>query len=161
MMQKYDIRLVEEHEAVNFYSILIEDEELTELEKFFEKFPIGCDYDYDIDIIISWLDKIGEKGALDRYFRPEGKFGDGVMAIPIDTGKLRLYCLRLSDKILIFGNGDIKDTRAWQESSTLSAYVEMLIDTSRFIASRIKDGNILLVDKEIIGNLTFTRNEKK
>ena len=43
MTQKYDIRLVEEHEAVNFYSILIEDEELTELEKFFEKFPIGCD----------------------------------------------------------------------------------------------------------------------
>lgn len=83
------------------------------------------------------------------------------MAIPIDIGKLRLYCLRLSDKILIFGNGDIKDTRAWQESSTLSTYVEMLIDTSRFIASRIKDGNILLVDKEIIGNLTFTRNEKK
>ena len=29
--------------------------------------------------------------------------------IPIDVGnKLRLYCLRLSDKILVFGNGGVK-----------------------------------------------------
>lgn len=166
MKQKYTIELVEEHDAVNFYSIRLDEEELSELERFFEKFPIGCEYDDEIDIIIAWLDKIGENGALERYFRPEGRYGDGVGVIPIDVGnKLRLYCLRISDKILVFGNGGIKDADSWQNSGTLAPYVEMyvemLIDTSRFIISRIRDGKIILVDKELVGDLTFTRNEKE
>ena len=128
---------------------------------FFEKFPEGSTYDGDIDTIIAWLDRIGETGALERYFRYEGKFGDGVSAIPIDTGNLRLYCIRLSDKILIFGNGGVKHCLRWQESETLTEYVEILIDTSRFISSRMSNGTICVVDKEIIGNLNFSRDEKK
>lgn len=115
-----------------------------------------------INVILSWMDKIAENGALERYFRPEGRYGDGVGVIPIDVGnKLRLYCLRLSDRILVFGNGGVKDSKSWEESDTLAPYVELLMDTSRFISSRIKDGTVVLVDKEIIGNLNFTRSEKK
>ncbi len=161
MTQKYSIELIEEHEAVNFYSVHLDNEELSELERFFEKFPEGCEYDEDMDTIIAWLDRIGENGAFERYFRYEGKYGDGVSAIPIETNNLRLYCIRLSDKILIFGNGGVKDCASWQESETLAQYVETLLDTSRFIASRISNGLMYLVDKEIIGDLKFTRNEKK
>ncbi|MBR1557982.1 MAG: hypothetical protein IJ647_09540 [Prevotella sp.] len=162
MRQEYSVELIEEYEKVNFYSIRMKDAELTELEAFFEKFPEGCEYDDEIDVVISWLDQIAERGALECYFRPEGKFGDGVGVIPIELGnKIRLYCLRLSDKILVFGNGGIKDAKSWQESETLAPYVKMLIDTSRFISSRIKDGTIVLVDKEIVGNLKFTRYEEE
>lgn len=162
MGQKYQIELIEEYENINFYSIQLDGEELSELERFFEKFPEGCPYDAEVDVILSWMDKIAEKGALERYFRPEGRYGDGVGVIPIDVGnKLRLYCLRLSDKILVFGNGGIKDAKSWEESPTLAPYVELLMDTSRFISSRVKNGTVLLVDKEIIGNLNFTRNEKE
>ena len=161
MTQKYFIELIEEHDAVNFYSIHLNKEELSELERFFEKFPEGSAYDDDIDTIIAWLDRIGESGALERYFRYEGKYGDGVSAIPIETSKLRLYCITLSDKILIFGNGGIKDCAAWQESDTLAEYVETLIDASRFIASRLSNGTLYVIDKELIGNLDFSRNEKK
>ena len=115
-----------------------------------------------IDVIISWLDKIAEIGALERYFRPEGHYGDGVGVIPIDVGnKVRLYCLRLSDKILVFGNGGVKDSPTWEESEELAPYVKLLIDTSRFISSRIKNGTIVLVDKEIIGDLYFSRDEEE
>lgn len=161
MTRKYFIELIEEHDAVNFYSVHLSEEELSELERFFDKFPEGCEYDEDIDTIIAWLDKIGENGALERYFRNEGRYGDGVSAIPIETSNLRLYCIRLSDKILVFGNGGIKDCTTWQQSETLSDYVETLVDTSRFIASRISGGTLYLIDKEIIGNLNFTRDEKK
>lgn len=162
MAQRYCIDLVEEYPNVNFYSIKLEGEELTEIERFFEKFPEGCEYDDEIDVVLSWIDKIAEKGALERYFRPEGRYGDGVGVIPIDVGnKIRLYCLRLSDKILIFGNGGIKDSRSWEESEGLSFYVKLLIDTSRFISTRIKDGSIVIVDKNIIGNLNFIRDEEK
>lgn len=87
MQQHYRIELVEEYDKVNFYSIHMDGKELTELESFFEKFPIGCEYDEDIDVIIAWMDKI--------------------------------------------------------------------------ISSRMSDGSVILVDKEIIGNLNFTRNEEE
>ncbi|MDE5886541.1 MAG: hypothetical protein K2H46_03025 [Muribaculaceae bacterium] len=161
MKQKYSIELIEEHKAVNFYSLRMENKEYSELEDFFEKFPIGSPYDRDVDIIISWLDRIGEIGALERYFRYEGNFKDGVSAIPIETSNLRLYCIRLSDHILIFGNGDIKDCKTWQESHSLEKIVEILKDTSRYITSRIANGTLFIVDKELIGNLNFIRNEKK
>lgn len=155
MKREYYLELIEEHDSANLYSIHLEGEELSELERFFDKFPVGSIYDEDIDVILAWLDKIGEKGALERYFRPEGKYGDGVCAIPIDTNKLRLYCIRLTDKILIFGNGGVKDADCWENSETLSQYVELLIETSKFISSRIKDGRILIIDKEILGDLNF------
>ena len=99
---------------------------------------------------------------MERYFRPEGRYGDGVGVIPIEVGnKIRLYCLRLSDKILVFGNGGVKDASTWEESETLAPYVRLLKDTSRFISLRIKDGTIVLVDKDIIGDLNFSRNEKE
>ena len=162
MKQHYCIELVEEHENVNFYSIRLEGNVLTELEDFFVRFPIGCKYDEEIDVIIAWMDRIAEKGALERYFRPEGKHGDGVGVIPIDVGnKIRLYCLRISDNVLIFGNGGIKNTAKWEDDKNLSRYVELLIDTSRFIRSRLRNDTILLVGKEMIGNLNFDRNEKE
>jgi len=117
---------------------------------------------YGFYILVAWLDRIGENGALERYFRLKGKYGDGVGVIPIDIGnKLRLYYLRISDKILIFSSGGIKDASSWQNSETLAPYMEMLIGTSRFVASRIKNGKIILEDKELIGNLNFTRYENE
>lgn len=161
MAQQYSIELIEEHDAVNYYSIQMDDEALSELERFFEKFPEGSPFDEDVDTIIAWLDKIGETGALERYFRYEGRYGDGVSSIPIETSNLRLYCIRLSDRILIFGNGGIKDCATWQDSESLTEYVEMLVDTSRFIASRLANGTLYMVDKELIGNLNFSRDETK
>lgn len=161
MAQRYSIELIEEHDAVNFYSIQMDEDALSELERFFEKFPEGCPFDEDVDTIIAWLDKIGETGALERYFRYEGRYSDGVSAIPIETSNLRLYCIRLSDRILIFGNGGVKDCATWQDSESLTEYVEMLVDTSRFITSRLANGTLYMVDKELIGNLNFSRDEKK
>ena len=157
MSQRYCLELFEENDNLNLYTIRLKDEKLTEFEKFIDKFPNDCKYKEDIDIIISWIEKITEKGALSRYFKPEGKYGDGVGAIPIETNNIRLYCLRLSDKILILGNGGIKDADTWQDSPTLRPFVELLIDTSRFINTRRQKGNIQLNDKTIAGNLNFVR----
>ena len=162
MKFKFYVELIEEHDKVNFYSIHFEEKALSELEDFFEKFPIGCKYDEEMDVIVSWLDKIAERGALERYFRPEGRYGDGVGVIPIDVGnRIRLYCLRISDQILIFGNGGVKDADSWEHSHTLSPIVKTLIDTSRFITSRIHDGSIRVHNKDLVGNFNFTSYEKE
>jgi hypothetical protein len=48
---------------------------------------------------------------------------DSVAAIPIEGGKLRLYCLRLSEQIVILGNGGAKTTQAYEEDPRLYGYV--------------------------------------
>ena len=52
-----------------------------------------------------------------------------VAALSIDSRKLRLYCLRISDQIMILGNGGVKTTRTYQEDEELSGYV---MDLQRF-----------------------------
>lgn len=164
MKRTYTIELFEEYETVNFYSIRFEGDNYTEVEKFLSKFPKGSEFDKDIDTILVWLENISKRGALERYFRPEGKYGDGVGTVPISIGnRVRLYCLRLSDSMLILGNGGVKEVDAWQSSSSLSSYVKLLIDTSRFIQHRKQNKQIVFSnrDKELKGNLKFTRDEKE
>ena len=58
---------------------------------------------------------------------------DRVCAIPLLTsyrqkqkGTLRLYCIRISDKLLITGGGGIKTTRTYNEDDTLANHVKTL-----------------------------------
>jgi hypothetical protein len=151
---KVKIELFEEHEKVNFYTLRIEDED-TEIEKFFNKFPSDCEFDEDIQIIIRWIDKIGSIGALERYFRPEGKYSDNVSAIPIEISKVRLYLLRISESIIILGNGDIKTTKTYNEDFTLSHIVELLQSVDRFIKSRLDKGSLAIKNRVLKGKKTF------
>lgn len=156
MKHQIQIELFEEYPAANFYTLRVDDDELTEVEKFLEKFPEGCKYDEDMEKIISWLDKISCIGAKERYFRPEGRFGDGVGAIPIEAGRIRLYCIRINDHLLIVGNGGEKNVRAWQDSPELARYVRTLKAAANVIKRRTKNDEMrILNEMEIIGNLTF------
>ena len=138
MKQRYELEVFESYDNINLYTIRLESDSNSEAEKFFLKFPYGSEYDKDVDEIISWIDKIAETGALERYFRPEGPYQSGISALPIDLGNsVRLYCIRYSDNILIIGNGGIKDADTWQNSSS-AEYVRFLIDTIQFIKSRLR-----------------------
>lgn len=73
MKRKIGIEVYEEHDQVNFYTLRYEGEN-TETDKFLDKFPEGCKYEEDIDILIKAIEQIGVRGAKERYFRPEGRF---------------------------------------------------------------------------------------
>lgn len=154
MNSKIQIELFEEHENVNFYTLRFHGEE-TEVDKFFDQFPEGCEYDEDIDIIIKWIDHIGERGALERYLKPEGKMTDNVWAIPIETNSLRLYVLRLSDEILILGNGGLKTSKTYNVDQLLNSCVELLQELDGYIKARIAKGDLTIFRKQIFGNTTF------
>jgi len=151
---KVEIELFEEHDKVNFYTIRVQNEE-TEIDKFFECFPEGCEYDEDIDIIIKWIDEIAERGALERYLRPEGKINDNVWAIPIETASLRLYVLRITDEIIILGNGGIKKTETYNEDEHLRECVELLQKIDGCLRSRVRVGKVTIYRKQLFGSLTF------
>ena len=112
MKRKIVIELLENHENVNFYTIRFVDEGTSEFEKFYDKFDGKEEFNEDLDKIVYWMGKIGEQGALERYFRPEG---GKLKALPIDTSKLRLYCYKVTEGIVVLGNGGIKKTKTYNE----------------------------------------------
>ena len=69
MNSKFAIELFEEHQNATFYTIRFEDES-SEFDKFLDKFPPDGEYDDDVNIIITWLGKIGMRGKLRMMFVP-------------------------------------------------------------------------------------------
>ena len=104
MKKKTTLELVEQSEKVSLYSISFAMDRKTEFECFLNKFEKEASLNRDYQRIIYALSIILEKGALERYFRPEGKQDDSLNALPIENSRIRLFCLRISDEILILGN---------------------------------------------------------
>lgn len=64
---------------------------------------------------------------------------DSVVALSVLKSKLRLYCLRLTDKILILGNGGVKNTRTDEEDDTLQGYVMDLQKFERLLKQEVQN----------------------
>lgn len=105
--------------------------------------------------IVQLVDKIAEQGAMERFFRPEGKMRDSGVALPVLRSKLRLYCLRLSDRILILGNGGVKDSRTYQEDDSLRGYVLTLQKFEELLKEGQRDGTVTITAKTIETDKTF------
>ena len=151
MKKNTTLEMVAQSEKVSLYSISFEKDRTTEFERFMLKFESESSLNRDFLRIIYALQKIMEEGALERFFRPEGSMKDNVCALPIESGKLRLYCLRLSDRILIIGNGGIKETRTYQEDETLLGYVMDLQKFDLLLKQYIEKGWLSVEEKQISG----------
>ncbi len=115
------------------------------------KFKDNSTLNYDFQRILLALEKIIDRGALERFFRIEGKMNDRVSALAIDSRKLRLYCLRISDQILIVGNGGVKTTRTYQENEQLSGYVMDLQRFDELLKQAQQNGSITIEKNMIVG----------
>ncbi len=102
-----------------------------------------------------FVEQIIDNGALERYFRREGRMDDSVVALPVLKSRLRLYCLRLTDKILIIGNGDVKNSRTYQKDETLQGYVIDLQKFERILKQEERLGNVKITESEIITDKNF------
>ena len=113
----------------------------------FEKFLLTYkdQYAQDVQILIRRIDIIKENGAEDRFFRYEGSKRDRVMALPshLDTSNLRGYCLKISHKILILGNGGIKQTQTYQEDVNLHVRNLQKID---IIIKKLENRRIITIN---------------
>ncbi len=137
-MTTAQLKLVSQGECATLYTIQFNGEDLAEFQKFIEKFKDNATLQRDYQIIMRAISEMLARGAFERYFRPEGKMSDNVCALPIYSGKLRLYCIRLSDKILVAGNGGIKNTKTYQDSEELKGYVMDLQKFDNLIKVAVK-----------------------
>ena len=64
---------------------------------------------------------------------------------------MRLYCLRISDSVLIVGNGGIKRTKTYEEDESLNGYVITLQKLDKLHNHAIKSGKVIIEETMISG----------
>lgn len=151
IMKAAQLKTIEQNDNVSLYSICFNGNNVSEYEDFLMKFKDNSQLNQDFQRIIVALEKIIERGALERFFRIEGKMNDHVSALSLDSRSLRLYCLRISDQILILGNGGVKTTRTYEEDETLSGYVMDLQQFDKLLVEAQKNGSITIEKNMIVG----------
>lgn len=149
MKKKTTLELIEQSQKVSLYSISFEIDRTTEFERFLRKFEAEASLNTDYQKVLYALSIILDKGALERYFRPEGHMNDNLCALPIESGKIRLYCLRISDEILILGNGDVKQTVTYKEDAKLLGYAMDLQKFDQLLRKDIEDGIVTIEEREL------------
>jgi hypothetical protein len=150
-MRTAKLKTIEQSENVGLYSICFNGNDLSEYEQFVKKFLDDATLNQDFQKVFRAIHRIMANGALERYFRPEGRFKDNLTALSIDSKVLRLYCLRISDQILIVGNGGAKTTRTYEENEELSGYVIDLQKFDRLLAQELESGKIKIEQNVITG----------
>lgn len=149
MKKRTTLELVEQSEKVSLYSISFAMDRTTEFERFLSKFEEEASLNIDYQKILYALSIILTKGALERYFRPEGNMNDHLCALPIESGRLRLYCLRISDEILILGNGGVKTSQTYEQDARLYGYALDLQKFDMLLRKDIEDGIVTIEEKEL------------
>lgn len=154
-MSEVELILLNDTGNCTLYSILFSTESESEYERFYSKFIEDAKLNPDLLRIVQVVDRIAEQGALERFFRYEGKMNDSVVALPLLKSKLRLYCLRLSNTILILGNGGVKSSRTYEEDDSLRGYVLTLQKFEELLKEGPRDGSIIITEKTIETDKTF------
>ena len=154
-MSEVELILLNEGNRCTLYSIQFTSEDESEYERFYSKFIEDAKLNRDLLRIVQLVDKIAEEGALERLFRPEGKMKDSVVALPVLSSKLRLYCLRLSDGILILGNGGVKQSRTYEEDDSLRGCVLTLQKFEELLKEGQRDGSVIVTERSIETDNTF------
>ena len=154
-MSEVELLLVDSSDKCTLYTIQFLSYDKNEFEKFIAKFRNDAELNPDFQAIMRFLEQIMSNGALERYFRREGKMNDSVVALPVLKSKLRLYCLRLTNRILVIGNGDVKNSRTYEEDNTLQGYVIDLQKFERLLKQEIRSGNVEITESQIVTDKTF------
>lgn len=143
-MGKFELIL--ETDKVSMYSPKFDGEANNEFEKFLlaNRNQTHPQLKKFFDAILSVIEKMGETGAYERYFRPEG---GNVKAVPtyVDiprvnrkVGKMRLYCLRISDRMLILGGGAVSTSQKYEDDPVLLTIIGELQDIEDHIRRIVK-----------------------
>lgn len=148
-MSEVELYLIQEGENCTIYTLQFLRDVEAEFEKFVTKFREDAEYSEDFSRIAAFITRIAKIGALERYFRPEGKMNDSVVALPVTSSKLRLYCLRLSDKILVLGNGGVKTSQRYEDDNLLNGYVVTLQKFEELLRQEVANGNVNITESTI------------
>jgi len=130
-VNSFIIESFKEYPRVHFYTVRWDEAEESETDRFQARFAQEEEYLEELLEILTLIEDIGEnRGATDKIF---GRFENRATAIPpnfplkieniqfqFPENRLRLYCVRLTEEIVILFNGGIKTSHSAQDSPDLS-----------------------------------------
>lgn len=130
-LEKFD----DQGSRCTFYTVRWEEVEWSETDKFFDKYESATNFERPIQELAVFLTKkIGnDVGALEDFFRfentaqalpPSGKHKVGEITINYGNFPLRLYCLRISDSLVVLFGGGEKTAENAQGGKTSMAFHE-------------------------------------
>lgn len=152
------IQLFKAFHKVNYYTFLVEGRTQSETDSFFSRFEQDTQLANDVNLLVTWMTEIGQRrGASQRYFR----FENDANALPPparimaelgdDYCRLRLYCIRLSDEVVILANGGLKIGRTVQDSPDLMTKFRFANKMASQLNELIQSGELIMDGKEIVG----------
>jgi hypothetical protein len=160
--QYVNLQVFRDFRKVRFYTFQIEDENESETAKFFNKMKNIQDIEADLNRLAQWIVEIGQNhGALLELFRfeeeahalpppPKGQRRVGITQI--ENNDLRLYCVWISESIVILANGGIKKSATVQGTPELMPHFRLAKTLGRQINQLITEGAFQYKGKEILGS---------
>ncbi len=142
------------YSKVHYYSVYVDNKPLVEFRDFAARMSMDKTDRTELDEINRYIERIGQKfGAYPHHFKSE----DAAEALPPpyhffeselggDYG-LRLYCIRLTQSIVILLNGDRKTALKVQECQNCYSHFDLARKLAKRITTAIVDGDIK-IDEE-------------
>lgn len=124
------IEEVEQFDKVTYYTVRFDDRDASEFENFLSKHQDDPTINDEYNDLISWITKIGnEIGAKPTYFRQENRANalpPPSRLVEIDyLQNLRLYCMWVSESIIILFNGAIKTQNTAQACPNVKPHFDL------------------------------------
>lgn len=161
--RKGKLELVIESGHISIYSPKYDGDLLTEFEKFMSNYSslTQTQLKKDFDAIVALINKmLNDCGARENLFRLEG---NNIKAIPLciaqrrrDIGTIRLYCIRISDRLLIIGNGGIKTVSKFEEDPVLLGIVNELRDIEHQVFVETRKAHVEYEDYQAMKTILDT-----
>jgi hypothetical protein len=149
---------------VCFYTARFDDEELSETEKFIRRIlktpELEQEYGEEMDRLTQGFQLIGNVyGARSQYFRME----NNAEALPPPRGslqalelgidnRLRIYCLRLSDEVVILLGGGIKTAMTVQESPEARMPFQFAQRIAGLVNEALRESRFTIVGPDILSD---------
>jgi hypothetical protein len=158
--QYVDLQVFRDFKKVRFYTFKLENETESETTKFFNRLKNVEIVTQDLNRLATWIVEIGQNhGAFLELFR----FEDEAYALPpppkgqrmvglshIENNDLRLYCVWISESIVILANGGIKKSMKVQDTPELMPHFRFAKSMGRQINQLITEGTFKYKGKEIL-----------
>ena len=162
------LKFIQAYDKVVYYSITLFDDDSNLISingSMFEDFIKRHEVQNikELDYVLNWIKHIGnKKGALAHYFRFENRASGLPPKVKtalkekvnfINVGKqdcsLRLYCLRLSDYVVILFDGDLKTANKAQDCPNVRGYFNLANKLAESIDKAIIERDIDLLENDI------------
>lgn len=136
-MNRIYFELYSRSEKVTIYSIRFEGCQVTETDYFLDEYLENGFFE-DTRLIKRWLENIKIRGAQPRYFRSENNVGAG----PVTCSRLRIYCIRCSDSIIILDGGGEKKGQKTQDGAETWKAMKLMMAIDKKLIEKIREKTI-------------------